>query len=115
MPRRHRRRRSWVPRWLRLIRRRLRLQTVAIGVGVLYISTIVLHVSNGFTLWESFGMVVRDARAVATCPHKPKEYWVFIDRGLLVSSGVGIAMMTGENVYDLVCSGEFREAIEGLP
>ena len=75
----------------------------------LYVALIVVHVANGFAPGEGFGMAIRDLRAIASCPHKPKEYWAFIDRSQLESLSAGLAQLLGvdEDLYGAVCEGAF--------
>ncbi len=93
-------------------RRRPPWQKTVIAVAVLYVAMVVLHVSNGFSVGDSFGAIIRDARAVTSCPWEPKELWTFITRSSIWLWGFDVERTLGSGLYDQVCDGEFRQLLE---
>jgi hypothetical protein len=72
--------------------------------AVIYGGLALIHVSNGFSAAEAAAMPVGDVRMAITCPGMPEVVWTFIDRSLMESTGVRLALAAGEDIYGQVCA-----------
>tara|TARA_Y100000817_G_C16362584_1_gene326593 strand:- start:118 stop:378 length:261 start_codon:yes stop_codon:yes gene_type:complete len=71
------------------------LKTALFVALIIYGALMFIHISNGFTIFESLSMPTRDIRMAISCTDNPEHVWEFINRSVLESAllnpfGIGV-------------------------
>ena len=88
---------------------------VLVSLVFVYFSLAAIHITNGFSTGEGLTMPFEDVRALVTCPNKPSEVWDFVNRPPIPFNFLEVRYGDmGPELYEAVCSGEFRALISAL-